>query len=335
VTCCVFVGWCPIWTSLAAAVMYLAEHGHVLAEPPGMMYAAMRIQSFALVALLAACGNSSPATSTDAAGSNTTPDGATPKIPAPTGVCPTIANGDVNFAPAGMAPRKVKLTFDATAATGSGPLIIYWFATGSAPLEAAYSLGATQGQITAAGGVVAAPYADSTAGQFEWFIVNMSPKLDDFLLADEIVGCLAAAHRIDTHQIHSMGMSAGALQTTAFSFLRSDYVASVATYSGGMPPGFMPAIENPDNKFAALIFDGGTSDDVFSVDFKAASEAYAATLTASGHYAELCNHGQGHAIPLDAAPSVAAFFAANPFGAWPSPYAASGLPSTFPTYCAR
>ncbi len=317
--------------------MHLAKHGHVLAAPPGVMYVAMRIQSYALVAVLAACGSGSPATNTtpDAAGSNGDGGGTMPKIPSPTGTCPTIANGDVTFAPAGMSPRKVKLTFDAAAATGSGPLIIYWFATGSAPLEAAYSLGATQSQITAAGGVVAAPYADSAAGQFEWFIVNMSPKLDDFLLADEIVGCLVAAHRIDTTQIHSMGMSAGGLQTTAFSFLRSAYVASVATYSGGIPPGFMPAIENADNKFAALIFDGGATDDVFGVDFKLASETFASTLTASGHYAELCDHGQGHSIPLDAAPSVAAFFAANPFGAWPSPYAAGGVPSTFPSYCAR
>ena len=213
--------------------------------------------------------------------------------------------------------------------------MIYWFATGSSPVEAAYSLGATQRQITAAGGIVAAPYADASAGQFEWFIVNQSPKLDDFILADEIVGCLIAAHRIDPAQVHSMGMSAGALQTTAFSFLRSDYVASVATYSGGTPPGFVPAVENADNKFAALIFDGGANDSVFGVDFKAASEAFAAKLVASGHYAELCDHGRGHSIPLDAAPSVAAFFTANPFGAWPSPYAASGLPLTFPAYCAR
>ncbi|CAN5250531.1 hypothetical protein BH11MYX1_BH11MYX1_14810 [soil metagenome] len=319
--------------------MWLAKHGHVLAALCGVLYAAMTIQALAFVVVLAACGSSAPSNvdgggsnSADAAGSNS---GGTPKVPAPTGTCPAVKNGDVTFAPAGIAPRKVKLALADSAASDHGELVIYWFATGSSPLEAAYSLGATENQITAAGGIVAAPYADSSAGQFEWFIVNMSPKLDDFILADEIVGCLAAAHRIDTTQIHSMGMSAGALQTTALSFLRSDYVASVATYSGGIPPGFMPAIENADNKFAALIFDGGANDNVFGVDFKLASETFASTLTASGHYAELCNHGQGHSIPLDAAPSVAAFFTANPFGAWPSPYAAAGIPSTFPGYCAR
>jgi hypothetical protein len=39
-----------------------------------------------------------------------------------------------------------------------------------------------------------------------------------------------------------------------------------------------------------------------------------------------------HNIPLDAAPSVALFFTANAFGAWPSPYEA-GLPASFPAYC--
>lgn len=260
------------------------------------------------------------------------PAGVAPTLPSPTGTCPALVNGDVTFAPAGMPPRKVKLALD-PAATTTQELVIYWHATGSAPPEAAYSLGDTLDAITARGGIVAAPYSDDTAGTFEWFIVNQSPKQDDFLLADEIVGCLA--DRIDASRIHSLGMSAGGLQTTAFSFVRSSYVASVATFSGGIPAGFSPVIEDADNKFAALIFDGGSSDNVFGVDFQAASESYLAMLEASGHFAAICDHGMGHEIPLDAAPSIDTFFTANPYGAWPSPYASSGLPESFPSYCAR
>jgi hypothetical protein len=91
-------------------------------------------------------------------------------------------------------------------------------------------------------------------------------------------------------------------------------------------------MEDPDNKFAALIFDGGSNDDVFGVDFQATSMAYDTALTSAGHFAAICDHGMGHSIPLDAAPSVALFFTANGFGAWPSPYA-SGLPAWFPSYC--
>ena len=302
-----------------------------------------RMFALALVSLVACSKSPSSGDQADASGSGSGSgsgsDGSvlsstTPVVPQPTGTCPTITSGDVTFAPAGIPARKVLLTFTDAAMAGTGPLIFYWHATGSAPQEAAYSLGDTMGTINAAGGIVAAPYPDPTAGEFEWFIVNQSPKLDDFLVEDEVVACLAQAHMIDTTHIHSMGMSAGALQTTAVSFMRAAYIASVATYSGGIPPNFTPANENPANLFAALIFDGGSTDDVFGVDFQAASMLYDTTLTAANHYAELCDHGGGHNIPLDAAPSVAMFFAANGFGAWPSPYA-SGIPASFPSYCAR
>ena len=266
------------------------------------------------------------------------PDGpggsAAPRLPAPTGTCPTIVPGDVTFAPAGIPPRKVKLSFDA-AASGPGELVLYWHATGSGTFEAQYSLGDTATAIEERGGVIAAPTSDPAAGTFEWFVTQQNGRQDDFLLADEVVACLAQAGRIDARRIHSMGMSAGALQTTALSFVRSSYIASVATYSGGMPEGYTPDVEDPANKFAALIFDGGTADNVFGVDFNAASERYRAQLAGSGHYAVVCDHGNGHEIPLDAASSVDLFFTANPFGAWPSPFAASGLPASFPSYCPR
>ncbi len=256
---------------------------------------------------------------------------ATPTLPAPTGKCPTFANGDVTFAPAGMPARHAQVYMTDAAKTKHGPLVFYWYATGSSTSEASYSLGSTLASIQAAGGIVVVPQADPTAGMFEWFIVNQSPKLDDFLLADEIVGCAAKSTMVDTTHIHAMGMSAGALQTTAMSFMRSSYVASVATYSGGMPPGFMPTVQDPANKFAALIFDGGTSDNVFNTDFKAASETYRTTLQSTGHFTAICDHGKGHDIPLDAAPSVAKFFQDNGFGA-PAPYKGT-LPASFPTYC--
>jgi predicted esterase len=289
----------------------------------------LRAMRTPLLLLLVACGGPTE----NPAAPDATPDTPTsptaPTLPSPTGTCPAIVDGDVMFAPAGMPPRLVHLSLNANASRG--PLILYWHATGSVTGEAEHALGATASTLVDAGAVIAAPASDASAGVFEWFIVNGSSRLDDFLLADEIVACLA--DRIDATRIHSMGMSAGALQTTALGFLRSSYVASVATYSGGIPDGFAPTIEDPANKFAALIFMGGASDNVFGVDFKAASERYRETLAASGHFAALCDHGNGHEIPLDAAPSVAEFFGANPYGAWPSPYAAAGLPASFPAYC--
>ncbi|MBK7195701.1 MAG: hypothetical protein IPH80_24735 [Myxococcales bacterium] len=254
-------------------------------------------------------------------------------VPTPTGTCPAITNGTVSFAPTGIAPRAVTLYVKDGA--GPGPLVFYWHATGSSPSEVTTGLGATLTALVDAGAVVAVPASDPNAGQFPWYIVNQTTRQDDFLIADEVVGCLAAAGRIDTDRVHSMGMSAGALQTTGMTFLRSSYIASVATYSGGVPSIFTPPPLDPANKSAALIFFGGASDNVFNVDFQDAAMRFYTMLTADGHYAALCNHNMGHSIPRDAAPSVAQFFADNPYGAWPSPYAAAGLPASFPSYCAR
>ncbi len=254
-------------------------------------------------------------------------------VPTPTGPCPTIANGDVTFAPLGVAPRQVRLTLDAAAA--KGPLILYWHATGSNVSEVALSLGTSQAGFTAGGGVVAAPYADPAAGNFPWYIVNQSTRQDDFLVADEIVACLAQAGRIDTDHVHSWGMSAGALQTTGMGYLRATYIASVATYSGGVPSIFTPPPLDPDNKFAAMVFHGGPGDAVFGVNFQMASQTFHDMLRAAGHLSILCNHGGGHTIPRPAAPSVIQFFADNGYGDWPSPYVAAGLPASFPSYCAR
>jgi predicted esterase len=260
------------------------------------------------------------------------PAGIDPVMPQSTGECPEIVEGEVTFAPAGIPPRQVTLSL-AGDHDGASSLVLYWHATGSAPQEAAYSLGATLGEFTGSGGIVAAPHSDPSAGTFEWFLVNGSQQQDDFVLADEIVACLHEAGMIDPARVHSMGMSAGALQTTAFSFLRSSYLASVATYSGGLPGGVEIPDQRPDNPLAALVFFGGGTDTFGPLDFAAASQAYYDALIGGGRFAALCDHGGGHNIPLDAAPSVLEFFAAHPFGTSPSPYA-GGLPASFPSYCA-
>jgi hypothetical protein len=277
-----------------------------------------------------------PSSGTDAGGPTDPVDGSAgghPSIPKPTGTCPTIAPGDVTFSPAGMSPRAVSLSMSATAPASPGPLVFYWFATSSSVQEPLYSLGTTLSAIESAGGIVAAPHADPSAGQFNWFVVGGSTKQDDFLLADEVVACLAQAGRIDVSHIHSMGMSAGGLQTTYMSFVRSAYLASVTTYSGGVATGLPPpAFEDASNRFSALIFEGGTNDDAYGFNFQSASLNYRSILQSAGHFSALCDHGRGHMIPTDAAPSVWKFFQANGFGVYPSPYA-GGLPSGFPSYC--
>lgn len=255
-----------------------------------------------------------------------------PVLPTPTGTCPDLAAGDVDFAPAGTAPRRVRLWMSDAAEEMDGPLVFYWHGTGSQPEEARFGLGsAFIDQVVAQGGIVAAPFADPAAGQFPWYLV-LGTAEDDLLVADEVVACTAEQLGIDARRIHTIGMSAGGLQTSQFSWRRSGYLASAVAYSGGFI-GSAPADQDPSNPLAAMIFHGGPGD-VVIISFQDASERYLASLRAAGRFGFICDHGMGHTIPQgNAQASVWNFFFDHPWGTAPSPYAA-GLPQDFPDYCA-
>jgi hypothetical protein len=254
------------------------------------------------------------------------------ELPTPTSACPTLTTGNVQLSPANIDPRTVKV-WAPTQPSAGGALVIYWHAYTSNPDEALLGLSPTIiDEITAEGGVVVAPYPAADVGQFPWFAVNGSPRQDDMILADEIVACAVQELDIDPRRIHSVGMSAGGMQTSYFAMARSRYIASVSTYSGGVIGA--PAFEDPSNRFAAMIFHGGDSD-VFggAVNFKTLSLAWLNQLHGNGNFAFVCDHGNGHTLPPSPGPSVWAFFQAHPFGTEPSPYQA-GLPASLPSYCA-
>ncbi len=260
-------------------------------------------------------------------------------LPSPTGTCPDFQDGTVTFSPAGIAPRTARIWMSSAAKTLHGPLVFYWYATTSSTNEVLYGLGqSVVNEIEAQGGMVIAPVEDMPNGQknqFPWYLVTGNQQ-DDLKVADEIVACAIAKVGIDLRHIHSLGMSAGALQTTRMSLLRSGYLASVTTYSGGIAPGVADANQDPTNLFAAMIFHGGATDTYGQLSFQMASETYQTTLRSLGHFAFICDHSQnapGHQIPPPpAADSVWRFFQDHPFGTNPSPYA-SALPSGFLAYC--
>jgi predicted esterase len=260
---------------------------------------------------------------------STTPD---PQyLPAATGTCPEIVDGTVTFAPAGIPERDVEIYLRDAAFGTDGPLIFYWHGTGSSPDEPRYGLGPAMDPILDAGGIIAAPFHDPDAGNWPWFLTVGSGREDDLILADEILACAIESVGVDLRRIHSVGMSAGGLQTAQMSYRRSGYVASVVSYSGGRIGD--PPQQEMDNKFAAMILHGGPEDTAFIVSFQEVSVGYRDDLRGKGHFAFLCNHNLGHTIPIDARHAVGQFLADHPFGTLPSPYEPA-LPETFPNYCA-
>lgn len=252
-------------------------------------------------------------------------------LPTPTGTCPTLVDGDVTFAPAGIEPRAVRLYMSDAAATQDGPLVFYWHGTGSQPAEAEYGLGGDYvDEVVAQGGIIAAPYHDPAAGDFPWWLV-LGTREDDLLLADEVLACAIEQLGVDVTHIHTAGMSAGGLQTSQMSIRRSGYIASAVPYSGGIISG-APPDQDPQNPLSTMIFHGGADDKVI-ISFQMASENYAKIIGDRGGFAFICDHGMGHSIPQGSAQaSVWKFFLDHPFGTRPSPYA-DGLPAGFPEYC--
>jgi hypothetical protein len=238
-----------------------------------------------------------------------------PAPPPPSGTCPDFVTGDVTFNPASGGARKVAITMGSASKTG-GPLIVYWYATGSNPTEA--SRGLPLSTVSAAGGVVAAPYDPNTGDTFPW----LSHFTDHDALFDEILACAVQKTTISNGRVHAVGFSAGALMTTHLSYSRSKYLASVATYSGGAQGTF----QEMNNKFPAMIMTGGTGD-VVVTDFYTASQQWQMTLKNAGHFAMFCDHGGGHSIPTKLVPGVFQFFLDHPYGTNPSPYAGGKIPS--------
>jgi hypothetical protein len=282
-----------------------------------------------------AADTAAPTPPVDAAGGSPDTDPGGPPapgafIPAPRGVCPEFAAGMITVRP-GTVTRQVRLWISDAARTLDGPLVFYWYGTNGEPAEAERGLGSqTIAAITAAGGMVVAPVHDPAAGIWPWFLVAGTRDLD-LQVADELVACAIEKVGIDRRRIHSVGFSAGAIQTVQLSYRRSGYIASVVTYSGAKAPGIPD--QDPSNKLAAMIFHGGANDRVV-VSFQAGSEMYKSDLAAAGRFALICNHGMGHRIPPDAAESAWRFLQDHPTGTTPSPYATT-LPAGLPAYCMR
>jgi predicted esterase len=213
-----------------------------------------------------------------------------------------------------------------------GPLILYYHATGSSPAEVHSGFGDQNiAQVTSMGGVVAAftttacPSACTSTDDFVWWVED-----DD--VQDTVVACAIQQAKIDTRQIHALGWSAGALHSCHIALARSNYMASIISYSGGYPPWPGTAtIQDPTNHVASIMT-YGDSTDVVVISFPTQSNTWYQTLSPQGYYTMMCNHPGGHMIDANVAPLSLEFFMDHPYKVSPEPYA-GGVPPEYPSYC--
>lgn len=273
--------------------------------------------------------------SSDESGENSNSDAHWPgpkSLPRITGQCPKFQTGIASFKPQGIhKSRLAQIWISPHAKRKDGPLVFYWHGTGLNPVESLLGLGGIVKKVTDLGGIVVAPFQDPQAGIFPWFLVNdfAGRRQDDLLLADEILACAIQQVGVDTRRIHTLGLGAGALQSTQMSYRRATYIASSVMYSGGLIVD-KPPTDDPNNRFSSMIIHGGPAD-IVVVPFQVTSERYFKALKGNGQFGFICNHMLSHIIPPGIHESVWRFLQDHPYGA-KSPYA-ERLPSTFPRYC--
>ncbi len=245
------------------------------------------------------------------------------------GTCPTLATGTIT-----VSGQSVSI-WAGTKGSTPAPVLFYWHGTGSTAAEAQAFMGTQIAEITGEGGVVAS-FSTSTktgtdTGDAVWYT-------GDFAMADQILACAVKQLNIDTRKVYTAGCSAGGLQSGAMLFARSAYLAAVMPNSGGEVIAGRFPLENAHVP-SLITTHGGTSDNVVisfatasaTLDMDVASKA--ASSSPPGGFVVDCNHGGGHcAAPAADIAAQWQFCKDHPFGVSPEPYA-SGLPSTFPSYC--
>jgi poly(3-hydroxybutyrate) depolymerase len=239
------------------------------------------------------------------------------------GTCPTIATGNIT-----VSGQSVSIWAGSRSSTPA-PILFYWHGTGSNAMEAQYIMGTQITEIMGEGGVVAS-FSTSTSqgtntGDNVWYT-------GDFAMADQILACAVQQLNIDTRRVYTAGCSAGGLQSGAMLLGRSAYIAAAMPNSGGeIFAGAYPQ-ETPSHLGSLITTHGGTTDNVV-ISFATASATLDTDVKSKGSFVVDCNHGGGHCgAPANDIAAQWQFCKDHPFGVSPEPYA-SGLPSSFPTYC--
>jgi predicted esterase len=211
-----------------------------------------------------------------------------------------------------------------------GPIVLYWHATGGNSSEVHRGFGdAAIQDVVNQGGVVAAFNTTACSGctttdDLVWYV-------EDDLIADQVVACSIQQANIDTRHIHAAGWSAGALHTIHLGLARSNYMASVVSYSGGSY--ILPTtVQDPSNHVSAVLTYGKQGTDVVVLDFHVQSVAYYNTYEPMGYYTMMCDHEMGHMIDPNVMPHVEQFFEDHPYKVSPEPYSPT-IPAGWPTYC--
>jgi predicted esterase len=245
-----------------------------------------------------------------------------PMIPPAPSDCPMWGNTTITYG--GLAG--IQIAAGIKPAGPTAPMLIYWHGTGSTSGEYALMAAPIAAGVTAAGGVIVS-FQGTTGGD-----LNSGTAIfgaGDLKLIDNLVACAVKDHNIDPRKIYTNGCSAGGLMAMATAALRSSYIASAASNSGGFPV-LVPAFQNA-HVAPIMTVHGAMGSDVVVIDFAQASALADMTFKQKGGFVIDCNTGGGHCGGAGLAGDVWTFFQAHTFGLSPEPW--MSLPPGFSSQC--
>ena len=210
------------------------------------------------------------------------------------------------------------------------PVLFIWHGLGDNPTNMARAFGAQQ-IANRFDAVVVVPHSSGQFFTSEWSFYGNSTRTDAYLF-DETLGCLHSQFEVDLNRIYTTGFSAGALWSSWLLMNRSEYLAAVVLFSGGAGP--INPYRSPAHNTPVLSFFGGDSD-LFAnglINFADLTNMLVSLLLEDGHFVILCNHNEGHTIPLNPMVYAIPFLFEHQFNSPTSPYE-GGLGSEWAAFC--
>lgn len=244
--------------------------------------------------------------------------------------CPTLSAGTVVGFPSGGVERTFEIVLpDGVAPEAPAPLVFAFHGLGGSPAQF-LSDTPLQPATADAGAILVVPQASELGGTPTWDPYSNPATNKDLAFFDDALTCMSEQFAVDPDRVHVLGFSNGGLMTGMLLTLRSDAIASVAPFSGGLGQAF------PDDARAipTLMTWGGPDDEAAGTDFALLADEMQETLAGRGHPLVVCEHTRRHEIDADWWPWVMRFFDDHPRTEAGAPYATGGLPDAFPEWCA-
>ena len=228
------------------------------------------------------------------------------------------------------------------------PIIFLWHWLGGSA-DGFYTKGEVQTAVNTQRFLAIIPENKRVGGKsdllWKWpFAISDTPQRidEEVQFFDDMYACAALQFNVNKECVGSAGVSAGALFTDQLVQQRDTTLSSAISLSGGTG-GLVRPWTHPKRRVPMVALWGGMKDICVVINFEQATADLEKNLIADGDFFIECEHNCGHGEPPFVAPAGLSKYAPlwgfvfdHPY--WlptgTSPYQKTGIPTSFPPWCA-